>query len=51
MHTGFFNYDELYNIALYMIPEILIVVLLMLNDVVLRLNGLYYESEEDIETI
>jgi hypothetical protein len=34
-----------------MLPEILIVVLLMLNDVVLRLNGLYYEGEEDIETI
>lgn len=34
-----------------MVPEILIVVLLMLNNISLRLNGLYYDSEENIETI
>jgi len=51
MHSGFSNYDSILYIALYMVPEILIVVLLMLNDIVLRLNGLYYEAEEDIETI
>lgn len=51
IHSGFSNFSTILYIALYMVPEILIVVLLMLNDIVLRLNGLYYESEEDIETI
>jgi hypothetical protein len=34
-----------------MLPELLIIILLMWNDIILRLNGLYYEIEEDIETI
>lgn len=51
IHSGFKNYDSLLYITLYMVPELLILILLMCNDVILRLNGLYYEIEEDIETI
>ena len=34
-----------------MLPEILIIVFLMLNQVKLRLIGLYYQTGEDIESI
>lgn len=51
IHSGFKNYSSLLHITLYMLPELLIMILLMWNDIVLRLNGLYYEIEEDIETI
>jgi hypothetical protein len=51
IHSGFKNYSSLIYITLYMVPELLILILLMWNDIILRLNGLYYEIEEDIETI
>lgn len=51
IHIGLTNYSNIYKIALYMVPEILIIILLMLNNISLRLNGLYFDSEEDIETI
>ena len=34
-----------------MIPEVLIICLIMLNEIKLRLLGLYYEIEEDIESV
>jgi hypothetical protein len=34
-----------------MLPEILITCLLMLNEIQLRMLGLYYQREDDIETI
>ena len=34
-----------------MIPEILIIVFIMLNEIQLKLIGLYYQIEQDIETI
>jgi len=35
----------------YMAPEILILTFLMLNDIQLRLIGLYYNTEKDIESV
>lgn len=34
-----------------MLPEIWILTFLMLNDIQLRLLGLYYNTEKDIETV
>jgi hypothetical protein len=34
-----------------MIPEVLILCFIMLNEIKLRLLGLYYEIEEDIEGV
>lgn len=34
-----------------MLPEVLIISLVMLNEIALKLNGLYYETEQDIENI
>jgi hypothetical protein len=41
----------MYDILMYMLPEILILTFLMLNDIQLRLIGLYYNTEKDIETV
>jgi hypothetical protein len=42
---GIFDYDELGPLIMYMIPEILILVFLMLHEIHLKLNGLYYQIE------
>ena len=34
-----------------MLPEVFIISLVMLNEIALKLNGLYYEIEQDIENI
>jgi hypothetical protein len=34
-----------------MLPEILIMTFIMLNEIHLKLIGLYYEIEDDIETV
>jgi len=34
-----------------MLPEILLMIFLMLNEINLRLSGLYYEIEADIESV
>ena len=34
-----------------MIPEILIITFIMLNEIKLKLSGLYYQIEQDIETV
>mmetsp|Transcript_34734 Transcript_34734/g.53330 ORF Transcript_34734/g.53330 Transcript_34734/m.53330 type:complete len:182 (-) Transcript_34734:3043-3588(-) len=49
--VGIYDYDDLGQLILYMSPEILIVVFIMLNEIQLKLLGLYYSIEEDIETI
>jgi len=43
--------QELPGLVMYMLPEILIMILLMLNEINLRLSGLYYQIESDIETV
>jgi hypothetical protein len=34
-----------------MLPEVMIISLVMLNEIALKLNGLYYEIEYDVENI
>ena len=48
---GLYNYEGFWLICAYMSPEVLIIAFIMLNDIQLRLLGLYYYIEEDIETI
>jgi hypothetical protein len=36
---------------MYMLPEILIISFIMLNEIYLNLVGLYYFTEQDVETI
>jgi hypothetical protein len=51
MKIGIYDYDDMYDLIFYMIPEILIIVFIMINEIHLKLIGLYYQTEQDIETI
>jgi len=48
---GFFVYSDIWRITIYMLPEVMITGLLMLNEIHLRLLGLYYVIELDIESV
>jgi len=48
---GVYNYTNILDLLLYMLPEILIMALIMLNEINLKLCGLYEKIESDIETI
>ena len=48
---GLIDYKDIFKLTLYMLPEVIIISLIMLNEIALKLNGLYYEVENDIENI
>jgi hypothetical protein len=48
---GVIKYSSISNLILYMMPELLIISFIMLNEIKLKLLGLYYEIEEDIESV
>lgn len=51
LKIGIYEYGNMYQLFLYMIPEVLIICFIMLNEIKLRLLGLYFEIEEDIEGV
>ena len=51
MKIGIYDYPLLSDLVWYMIPEILIITFIMLNEIKLKLSGLYYQIEQDIETV
>ena len=51
MKIGIFDYEDIWSLFVYMLPEILILVFSMLNELQLKLIGLYYLIEEDLESI
>ena len=51
MKLGIYDYGNLSDLVWYMIPEILIITFIMLNEIKLKLSGLYYQIEQDIETV
>lgn len=48
---GIYDYEEIMDLVWYMIPEIIIICLIMMNEIQLNLLGLYHQTEQDIETI
>jgi len=48
---GLFSYDKLSDILVYILPEIFILCLLMVNSIYLRMLGFRNQSEHDIEDI
>lgn len=48
---GIYKYEEFWKNVMYMCPEVVIIAFIMLNEIQLRLIGLYHEIEEDVETI
>jgi len=51
LKIGIFDYDNIWHITFYMMPEILIISFIMLNEIKLKLLGLFYHIETDIESI
>lgn len=51
LKIGIYEYTDMSELTMYMIPEVLILCLIMLNEIKLRLLGLYFEIEEDIEGV
>jgi len=48
---GLYNYKDISDIVIYMLPEILIISFIMGNEIMLRLNGIYDKNEGHHETI
>ena len=48
---GVYDYSDIPSLLIYMLPEMLIIMFIMLNEIHLKLIGLYYNIEEDIETV
>lgn len=51
LKIGFYSYETMSEIVLYMAPEIMILTFLMFNEIYLRMNGLFYMTETEIENI
>lgn len=51
LNLGIYDNQEMWQLTLYMMPEVLIICFIMLHEIRLRLLGLYYEIEEDIESV
>jgi hypothetical protein len=48
---GLFSYESLQDIIIYILPEVCILCLLMVNSIYLRMLGFRNQSEHDIEDI
>jgi hypothetical protein len=48
---GLFSYNSITNITLYILPEVFILCLLMVNSIYLRMLGFRNQSEDDIEDV
>lgn len=51
LKIGIYEYSNPIDLITYMMPEILIICFIMLNEIKLKLLGLYYENEMTVETI
>jgi len=51
LKVGLYDYTNMWHIIMYMAPEILIICMIMLNEIKLKLIGLYHNIEQDIETV
>lgn len=51
LKIGIYEYSHPIDLIMYMMPEIFIICFIMLNEIKLKLLGLYYENEMEVETI
>ena len=51
LKIGIYDYETFLELFLYMIPEILIINFIMLNEIKLKLLGMYWANENQIETV
>lgn len=45
LKLGLYDYPELKDLLIYMLPELSIITFIMLNEIALKLKGLYYQNE------
>jgi hypothetical protein len=51
MKIGLYDFPDLLDMLRYMSPEILIISFIMLNEIKLKLCGIYFQTEGEIESI
>jgi hypothetical protein len=51
LKIGIYDYESMLKLTIYMMPEILIMCFIMLNEIKLKLLGLFFEIEQDIESV
>jgi len=51
LKLGLFSYTKIWDITIYILPEIIILCLLMINSIYLRMLGFNNQSEDDIEDV
>ena len=51
MKIGIYDHQDMKKIIIYMLPEILLIALCSMNEIKLRLMGMYYNIEEDLESV
>ena len=51
MKLGLYSYNNIADIVFYILPEVIIISLLMVNSIYLRMIGFYNLTEDDIEDI
>jgi hypothetical protein len=51
VQIGIYDYESILYLTLYMMPEILIISFIMLNEIKLKLLGLNEDTEQDIEPL
>jgi len=51
IQIGIYDHQSILKLTLYMMPEILIISFILLNEIKQKLLGLHEETEEDIEPL
>jgi len=51
LKIGIYEYKSMVDLTFYMMPEILIICFIMLNEIKLKLLGLYFQTEQEIEGV
>lgn len=51
LKIGLYDYANMWHLIMYMSPEILIICFIMLNEIKLKLLGLYHNIEQEIESV
>lgn len=51
LRLGFGKYKHLGILFAYMLPEIMIAIFILLNEIFVKIMGLHYTIEEDMETL
>ena len=51
LKIGIYDYESFSSLFFYMVPEILIICFIKLNEIKLKLLGMYWANENQIETV